>query len=388
MTIEGVYTGFALAGNPLVAADARAGKVGTLTVRYDEAPAYGNVVFKGRFTPPLRLDLSQVAASVAMDFPEPPESIDGAIATVEGEDAFSDRVLTVDSEVDGVTESASVRLVPGRVPLAVCRLLRRAGTDIMQERFLRHDGNFFLTVRRAAGHRRLVVPETSLAPLYFLLDKAAEVRVWDTVFGYRLPSANLATGVHVFDPAAARRYVYGHFSAIASTFRVEVAGQGWCDVVVGRADPSLHRCRLRFRNSLGVPEVLAVSGLPSESLDFGEDDGRYGTYDSLTDTFMLARGSRVPERSLTVATGVLPPSEAEVLEDLLCSREVWLLDVAPVPVRVIAECGELERDMPPEAPRSYTLRLTLCEDAVPAADDIPAGDSQGVFSREFSDEFN
>lgn len=390
MKAQGIKSGYAFARNPVVLRDDfpvglfdPAG--GSFTLSMDGGDFYG-----GRFSPPVSVDISEILDAFVPFFPDPPDDASCPVVMVEDAEELSCRTVSASFEYAGEVSDISFTVIPGGISRQNFRRMAATGQDIFNARFLNPRNNFFLTTRTAGW--RVVVKETELAPLYFLLPEEDSLSVSESVSGSSLSFGPLAPGVYVLDVDALRRRFMAEKDVIANVFDI-YRGVGFsCRIVVERAAMSRDRCRLRFRNSLGVFEIVELTGALSVSPDYPEsEDASFRRYDPVAGGFCTVRGRVERRQSVNVSTGVKRPDEVRFLMDMLSSEEVYLLDVGLFPLRVIPSVEEFSYRFRPDAPESFTLKLDMSDQEVNIMQEIADG-SEGrrprVFSGQFTEQFN
>lgn len=235
--------------------------------------------------------------------------------------------------------------------------------------------------------------ETELYPLYFLIKQHQEqIDVVETVTGKTLTFDRLGPGVSALDIDALRRRFMAEFRVIPNIFDVYMAGVFSCRIVVERSDISKERYRLKFRNSLGVFEIIELTGELSISPEYEEaEEATFKRLDSVTGDFYTERERVERRQSVIVETGVKRPDEVRFLMDMIASEEVYLLDLTPLPVKVIPSVEEFKYRPRPESPEKFSIKLAFADAETNIMQDIIDG-SEGrkprVFSKQFSKHFN
>jgi hypothetical protein len=169
-------------------------------------------------------------------------------------------------------------------------------------------------------------------------------------------------------------------------------GKYSCRVVIERSDASKERYRLKFRNSLGVFEVIEISGQMTITPEFDPDgDAVFNSYDNVTDDYFSARERVSRPQSISILTGSKRSDEVRFLMDMLSSEEVYLLDMISVPVRVIPSVDEMQYLATPDKPATFTLNLDIADTETNIMQEIidgTEGKKPRVFSKQFNDKFN
>lgn len=336
-------------------------------------------VYRGRFTPPVDLDLSEIAASVHWY----PEAKPGVQVLWQWPDEMSDRFLKAEFTVQGQKHSWSGFIVPGGVPKQAFKFFAAKGTDAMKHRFMNNKSNFFLTTRSDSW--LLVMDETELSPLYFIA-RAPELKL--TAFGKTIVLP-MEGELFALDVAEARKAFFKQYGMLPSVIDVALDRGMACRIVIEKAKPAVERYRLKFRNSLGVYEIMSIEGEMAVAPSFAEDDG-YSGYDDIWHDYADARQRRERKVTLSIETEVKGRDKWIWLEDMLSSPDVWLLD-AGEPVKVLPEAEQMKYSLRPKAPGKVSLKLRLCEadaNVMQRISDLSQSRKPEVFANQFTNQFN
>lgn len=391
MKVQNVTSGFAFSRNPIIlrenfpgdAFDKRGGK---LTVMMS-----GTNIYEGRFFPPLNLDISEIIDAFIWNFPEPPEGNTDPVVEIYDAGTLADFSIYVLAEYDSYEGECEFIAIPGGISKQNFRRFVSLGTDVFDSRFINPKGNFFLTTRTAGW--RVIMKETELYPLYFLISQhVKQIDVVETVTGKTLTFDRLGMGVSALDIDALRRRFMNDHRVIPNIFDIYMAGVFSCRVVVERSDISKERYRLKFRNSLGIFEIIELTGELSVSPEYEEaEEAIFKRLDSVTGDFYTERERVERRQAITVETGVKRPDEVRFIMDMIASEEVYLLDLTALPVKVIPSAEEFTYRPRPDAPEKFSIKLTIADAETNIMQDIIDG-SEGrkprVFSKQFSKQFN
>jgi len=348
-------------------------------------------IYEGRFFPPLEIDLSEVLDAAVSFFPEPPSSSTDPIIEIEDTNAISRRMCHFGFDYDRLESKSGFTVIPGGVSKQNFRQLVSIGQNPFTTRFLNYRNNFFFTTRTASW--RVLIRETELYPLYFLVDQQmATLEIAETVTHTTLTFGPLGPGVFALDIDALRRKFMDEHHIIPNVFDVYVAGLFSCRIVVEKSDISKERYRLKFRNSLGVFEIIELTGELTISPEYSETgDSSFRRYDSFTGGFYTDRERVERKQCVTVETGVKRPAEVRFLMDMIGSEEVYLLDLTPTPLKVIPSVENFTYRPRPDTPEKFTLKLEIADSETNIMQEIADG-SEGrkprVFSKQFSKQFN
>ena len=391
MKVQNVTSGFAFSRNPIIlresfpgdAFDKRGGK---LTIMMS-----GTNIYEGRFFPPLNLDVSEIIDAFIWNFPEPPENNTDPVVEIYDEGTLADFSIYARAEYDSYEGECEFTAIPGGISKQNFRRFVSLGTDVFDSRFKNPKGNFFLTTRTAGW--RVIMKETELYPLYFFISQQEEqIDVVETVTGKTLTFERLYPGVSALDIDALRRRFMNEHRVIPNIFDVYMAGVFSCRIVVERSDISKERYRLKFRNSLGVFEIIEITGELSVSPEYEEaEEATFKRLDSVTGDFYTERERVERRQAVTVETGVKRPDEVRFIMDMIASEEVYLLDLTALPVKVIPSVEEFTYRPRPDAPEKFSIKLTIADAETNIMQDIidgTEGRKPRVFSKQFSKQFN
>lgn len=391
MKLQGIKSGYAFSRNPIILRESWPSQAfdkngGRFSLMLD-----GTDIYEGRFFPPLEIDLSEILDAYVTFFPEPPEDSTDPIIEIEDSGDFSCRQCYAYFEYDGFDTEAEFMVIPGGISKQNYKRLTATGQDVFTTRFLNPRNNFFLTTRTAGW--RIILKETELYPLYFLIKQQGEqISVTEAVTRSTLTFDQLYPGVNALDINALRRRFMSESRVIPNIFDVYMAGVFSCRIVVEKSDISKERYRLKFRNSLGVFEIIELTGELSITPDYSEaEEASFKRYDSITGDFYTDRERVERKQSVTVQTGVKRPDEVRFLMDMIGSEEVYLLDLTPTPLKVIPTAEEFTYRPRPDAPETFTLKLEIADSEINIMQEIIDGSEGGkprVFSKQFSKQFN
>lgn len=394
MKIDGVFSGYAFSGNPIwICHDNAGGFASQVEKCLVKVEARGAVVYEGVCELPMRLNASELVAPFCAPVAE--RSADGSVLyRVEDGMTVEDRRFNfwvVNTQGDQ-SDHASCVVLPGRVSRQNFVKLHKSCTDIFAARFLADKGNFFLTTKTNSW--LLQIPETEVAPLCFISSQAGNISFTDRFSGERLVFEWLEAGIYAVDVEELRVAFAERYGMLPSVLDVEKNGCFSCRIVITAPAHRKDCYRLKFRNAYGFFELLELSGPLTRRIGFDGEDEQTATrrYDSLADDFIQVKTRA--QRGKTVfsaSSGFLSPRRMDFFADMLGSEEVCLLGCGPVPLPVIPSIEEFEMEVRTDAPKSFTLNLTLAYDQLAYMADI-SGDFDSVrprvFSRRFTKQFN
>lgn len=352
----------------------------------------GAEVYSGKLYPPCRIDISEIIDDHIEPFPEPSGA--GPVIPILDQGEMTPYLVGIQIAGDDHTDDPqrSFIALPGGVSRQNLRAYAAAHTDPFTARYLRHTGNFFLT-SRAAGWR-IAIKETELYPLYFIADKIIpDLSARSHISGKTIALGSADPGINALDIDSLRRSFLGTHAEIPSVFDILKGDALACRIVIEQATAEKNRCRLKFRNALGVHEIVELSGeITVEPGDRADDgDTTYLSYDSTVGGFRK-NAPRV-ERGITlsVETTVRSRSELEYLLGAVSSDDVMLLDYAAAPVKVLPSVDSLSYTHRLEAPQRIKVSLTLADSDLLPMPDIDTADASvkpRIFTPHFSDHFN
>lgn len=353
-----------------------------------------NQRYVGRYNQPFSVNISEIVDAYAYTIGEPIMTyhING-VREVEDPDTISERKIYVDITEDNLDEWECL-IIAGGVSRQNYRRYARMKTDAFEARFLNNANNFFMTTRTAGW--RIVMKETELYPLYFIsLEKFLYMTVVERTTGKTLiQDGNFDSGIFALDIDALRKQFFDEYGVLSNSFDIYKGdpSQYSCSIVIERSDPARERYRLKFRNSLGVFEIIELAGELAITPDYAAaDEARFSRYDAETDDFTADRERITRPQSLTIETGVMRADTVRFLMDMIGSEEVYLLDLSELPVKVIPSIEELKYKPRPETPQKFTVKLQMAEDETNIMQDIidgTEGRKPRVFSKQFSKQFN
>ncbi len=350
----------------------------------------GRDIYEGRFTDPLDVEISEIADMTVSYLPDPPVNPESPLTLIENEDELLNRTLRLSAEYDMMGTSSDPLIVfRGGIPQQRFRRYVAGGLDGFPSRLLDFRANFFFSVRTEG--RFLNIKETELCPLYFLItDDRTELFARDMQSDKSVDFGELAKGVYSLDIHSLRLSFVNKHGLLPSVIDIYRDRDFSCRVAVTEAQASKDRCRIRFRNSLGIFEIIDLEDMCSFSIGGNEGNESYMAFDDTGCSFLELKDRDTPKVTVSVSTGFKPQDEFPLVAEVMTSEEVYLLDVAPEPIRVIPDPETLEIPHRQEKPNSLSLKFTLSE---PDADILriimgKPYDSTRIFSPEHNDIFN
>lgn len=352
-----------------------------------ESPAYA-----GEVTAPAVINLAEFIEAIIPAIEDPGEQ--GDMVTY----GLHDGSVTIAVD-DGSQEPLTwqINAHQGGVSKQNYRKLIQAGTNIFAARFLNPACNFFLTTR--THDWRLNVKETELYPLVFFYPTTGNLTLRDAVSGNSLTLPGTSGGTDYsgklcsLDLKAVRRYFLNEYDVVANVFDVLVGDTYACRIAIQQAQAQRERYRLKFRNSYGAFEVIEITGAAqiTPAFDSEDDDRQYKRYQADIDDFATERQRAAVTRVIKASTGYKTNDDLRFILDALASEEVYLLDLADEPIRVIPTADEITVDRRPNGPQAFDLTLTPVDSDVCITADISTGVMPvrgGLFSEEFNEIFD
>lgn len=391
MKINGMYTGFAFSRNPIVYSGESGllshNSVGSMFVEMGS-----QTIFEGRVAIPVQINLSDIIDANASYFRDVPVDNVFPIYQIEDPGELDRRGVSVYIENDegDQTDSIGFIAIPGGISKQNYRRFNSLDTDAFAARFLNPKGNYYLTTRTASW--RITMKETEVAPLYFILRTDTAIKITEKISNVSIDFGEYENGVYALDINALRRKFFDEFNILSSQFDVYTDQYFSCRIVIERAESARERYRLKFRNSLGVFEMIELIGELSLAPSYDDGDGTaFNRYDIITDDFQTER-ERIPMTLFVTAhTGPKRPDEVHFLMDMIASDEVYLLDMIDLPVKVIPTIENFQHRYHPEAPENFNIKLEIADRELHIMQDIVDGTENRrprVFSKQFSKQFN
>lgn len=348
----------------------------------------GDIIFTGTLDKPYRVDVSEILDANAGYFPEvlkgKPVSLVESLEQMQYE---TGRYCT--AMIDAAMKSFYV--IPGGVSKQNFRRYLKLDTDAFAARFLNPKNNFFLTTRTTGW--RIVLKETELYPLYFISpEKNAKITVIEAVSKSSIQYGIATPGVYCLNLDYVRRHFLSYKDVLPSVFDIRMGVDYSCRIVIEKTDVSKERYRLKYRNSLGIFEIMEITGELSLSPDYpGGDESTFQRYDDVTGDFYTERERIARNMVVTVATGVKRADEIRMMMDMIGSDDVYLMDLTPEPVRVIPSVEDMKFGPRPETPQTFDLKLEMADTESNIMQDIldgTEGRKPRVFSKQFTKQFN
>lgn len=383
--------GYAFTGNPIFLVDhdevLGQNQSGRFIVKIG-----GTQVYEGKCTAPVRINIADIVDSYTERIHDIPANQTGPVYYMI---SFTDRNLVegcVINSQDDISQDVKCHVIPGGISKQNFRRLHALGTDIFESRLLNRSCDFFLTTRTPGFC--LYLKETELYPLYYIMeDDSLVLEVRDMMTGKIIDCSANQKGILALDLEWIRQKLFFESGVLSSAFEIlDGTGKVSCKIFIERCDPAKERYRLKFRNSLGVFEILDLPGELIESRNFEDaTESEYESFDPITDESIFLRDRQRVNRSFNIDIPVKRPTDVDFIFDMLASDEVYLLDLSPLPVRVIPSCEEIGLKHRLDAPESVTLLLTTSDKESLIMADITDGKEwtrRPIFTSHFDNKFN
>ena len=379
MKTTGIHNGFAFTDNPVIITwESGEQAVGTFEI-YCE----GQRVFTGRFFEKLHVDISDIIKTTIGYFEDVPESA-GAVTLVHSAEEMEFNRIRVVAECNGMDDECDFIAVRGGISLRRFRLLAMRNTDIFGIRFLNnHTGrNPFFTTR--SENVVFDVKETELAPLYFI----------NTELNTKLSATNgresvelgvINSGIYAIDINAIRQLFFSGYGLLSNTFSIFKNDTCISTINIIAVAPSLESYRVKFRNSLGVFEILDLQGELSIIIPAKKEDPYY-IYDVFTGTYSAHQERESKELSLSIPVIVKTPEDFALIQEMTSSDEVYLLGLSGDAVRILPIPEEITYKKAFTEPLPAELKF-IVSDAENTFYHYSLEDLRRVFSKEFSTQF-
>lgn len=353
----------------------------------------GAVVYTGHCASTVAVDVAEIAEAHVEPIPDPDGSAAdgcGILRKMEDSIKFDRRCVTVVDELgDPLTEDFYA--IPGGISPQNFRRLAQLDSDIFTARLLDRRRNFFLTTRTHGW--RIVMDELELYPLAFVSLTAEPVKLKLRAVGtdFMSPDIEIPRGIYSIDIAAVRRKMATDYGYLASAFDVVYADRYLsCQIVIRDTEPEPDTALIRFRNSLGVFELLHLSGKRKSGVNPPDSEQDARRYDRTTGRYIGMRPRATLAASIDVDSGFRTADEMRFILDMAASEEVYIHDRTGW-VRVVPTVEALSMPDPQTEPESLSVSFRLADDYDSLTADIADlkdFERPRIFSDQHTDEFN
>lgn len=406
MEIENKKSDFLFADNPIwicvnTEREISHGTKSRLGIFCTDSSRDNEQIFEGVFVAPLRINASEIARSYAQLYPDTPlspESVPCLLIQKCSLPRLSFRVAG-NTSTDFVAETSAI-VLPGGVSAQNLRVYNGAGTDPFLARFLNPKGNFFFTTRSSSNVIRIA--ESELEPLVFMVDSISMFRICDAVSGKYIESVLPEAGIYSLPLDNVRSSFVDQFGIFPSVFDIfMINGEEFpslparsCRVIITQSPPAIIQASLRYRNSLGVYERLALTGnfAIEPAGDSDSNELTTSAFDSVSDMFIPRKIRSELTVKISAETDLLFAGDLPRLMDLLSSEAVELVaDCLPISLSVIPSTENVSLQMLSSAPTKINISLEVVDRSIsvlPLIADTGHSSSPRIFSKEFSNKFN
>lgn len=211
----------------------------------------------------------------------------------------------------------------GGISKLMQRKLAASNTDIFSWKLKNINTNFFLTTRTNA--RIIRIPEDELMPLaYYAKGMNFIVKVnGDTVATYD-HGADAGESLKALDLGALRRQLMTDIGKLVSAFDIMTSTGGFASTIVITEVQDHNIYFLKFLNSWGVSEKIAISGLIEFNPSYNEPE-EVAKYDTIIQDSVLAPKRKTVTNSYKASVGYKSPDERLFLIDALLSDKCYLV---------------------------------------------------------------
>lgn len=353
----------------------------------------GRSVYTGHYANASDIDVSEIAEAYVAGIPPSAEGVpmdeSGVLLQLEDAETFEKRLVTVADSGDEPLMPPFFAL-PGGVSPQNFRRLKELNTDIFAARLLDKRHNFFMTTRTHGW--RILMDELEVCPLVYvnLHDEDCEVLVQAAGSEFTVALGDMERGIYAVDINAVRMKIAEDYGFLASVINVYYDGYLSCQIVIRETAPERDTTLVRFRNSLGVFELLHLSGQKMCTTSSPESGQVGRRYDGMSGRYVNVR-PRIPlSRTLEVDTGYKTDEEIRFILDMAASDEVYLLDGTGW-VRAVPSIEKSSIQSPQQKPESLKVTFALADEydnQTPDINDLQDFNRPRIFSPHHSDQFN
>ena len=215
---------------------------------------------------------------------------------------------------DTVLQSASISVYPGAISKRLNRELAKNSLNIFSTKLMPSNQNFLLTTRSFSN--RITIPEDEILPIpYYGAGKNF------SVFGNVITPV-ITRGVAYLDVAGLKADFNNSFNRVENGVVVVSGGATAFTVVVTEPD-HLHTHFIKYRNSLGAQEMIALDDVVDFSPSFEAQE--IGIYDRITADIINVPVSVSVKSKHTAQLRNIRSDEMLMAMDMLLSREQFLV---------------------------------------------------------------
>ena len=264
--------------------------------------------------------------------------------------------LVDDEDVESLTETFNVFC--GGISKLMIRKLAANSTDIFSWKLKNNASNFFLTTR--TNGRLIYVPEDELLPLsFYRAGMYLKVKVDNEYVWIQDYKADTSETLHAWDFANLRAGVIASKNKIASVFDIMTETGGYaCTVIITEAKRKAAYF-LKFKNSWGVFEKIAIEGLVTYTPTFSTPDA-IQVYDSVIEALANEPQRKELTNVYTAEIGYKTADERMFILDMLLSKTCYLL-ANGVECRASVAANSTVWQDTGNAPTAIQLTITLTD---------------------------
>lgn len=271
----------------------------------------------------------------------------------------------------------------GGISDALLRKLTAASTDIFAWKLKNNNGNFLLSTR--TNSRILYIPETEIAPLkYYAKGMYVIVRAGNVDIGTYDHTLDADESVASIDFKALRRQHFDESGELVNIFEIKNELEEWSmSVVITEAEPASYK--LKFRNSWGVDELIAIEGDISYQPEFTEKEPVM-IYDNIVNRLVENAQRKSFKSVYTADLGYRDINGRMFILDAImsdrCSLQVNGIDYA---CKLSANTQTFDTTTPEPLP--VQVKITLTDVNYSAGNLLNMAALTGVFDEEYAEEF-
>jgi hypothetical protein len=362
------------AGNPIVLEVYTGGANSSGRYRVSTGVAYATVLFEGTaysFTGVATVDISDLFSSLR-------NTVGVMAAKMEAIDQAGDPIVETGDEY-----AFEFAVYGGGISDMLLRKLAEATTNIFDFKLKNNSGNFLLSTRTNA--RILYIPETELAPLkYYAQGLYVIVRAGNIDIATYDHTSDASESVATIDLAALRLQHWTESGELVNSFEIKDALEAYCmTVVITEAMPATYK--LKFRNSWGVDEYLAIEG----DVDYTPTPDEVTTtmrHDTVVGKLVTYNDRKRYNAVFEAQLGMKDINGRFFVMDALMSDSVYLcVNNVEYACRLSADVQML--DSTRSEPLPVSVKIELLDKAAYAGNLLNMAALTGVFDEEFSEEF-
>lgn len=359
----------------------------------------GYKVYEGRVSMPLYMNVAEIVDAYVPFFGEPRSF--SAKEDAPCLELIEDwRAIEYRRRVDAVLAYGSgddyeeyCYALKGGISKQNFRRITSLGDDIFSTRFLNPACNFFMTTR--AQSWCIQIPEVELSPLYFILGTNEDIAISSIINDDEYSVSDLIPGIYALSVENLRKWFYDNSGQLVNAFNVYKIIKGKklfaCRIVITEVDATKERNVLKFRNSLGVMERIAVSDSLVNEFSYPQADDTYSSYDGSVDDFKTVRSRMCRTQHMTINTNLSGSERVGYFMDMVSSEEVYLERANGLLIRVIPSVEDLKMAANSDAPIPIELGLDVVETESMIMPEIVTGEefARGrIHSPQFNNPFN